>query len=255
VDPDRNALTAMSRSLRAWQRALGNAAAGGRVLEAGELAGSVVPAAPSRSLLNSAAAPHGSPLERDQIDVLADGYTTAGVTAWGVWLHEREHAAGELVADAGLEIDSEPTAMALDLAALVERDPDAGIEVERCEALAPLAEAAGAGYGFPAALLTDGMPRLLDHTEGWIARIGGAPAAGLVLVHEQDDAGVFMVATAPEHRRRGAARAAMQSALLDARGRGRVTSTLQSSEMGQPLYEQLGYRALGEYRLWERRSA
>ena len=66
---------------------------------------------------------------------------------------------------------------------------------------------------------------------------------------------MFMVATAPEHRRRGAAGAAMQRALLHARARGCATSTLQSSEMGRPVYEQLGYRALGEYRLWERRTA
>ena len=249
------ALTPMSRSLQAWQRALGNAAAGGGVLEAGELVGSVVPVAPSRSLLNSAAAPHGATIDAGQIDTLARGYGEAGITGWGVWLHERDRAGGELLAAAGLEIDSTPTAMALDLAELDEGEASAGVEVERSDQLAPLAEAAGAGYGFPPALLTDGLPRLLDHTEGWLARIDGAPAAALLLVHEGGDAGVFMVATAPQMRRRGAARAALQQALLDARARGCTTSTLQSSEMGQPLYEQLGYRALGDYRLWERRAA
>src|SRR5690349_12383833 len=118
---DRNdaALTAMSLSLQSWQRALGNAAAGGRVLVAGELVGSVVPIAPSRSLLNSAAAPHGAPIERHAIDELAAQYAGAGITCWGVWLHDADRAGANALEAAGLVIDSEPTAMALELDALV----------------------------------------------------------------------------------------------------------------------------------------
>jgi GNAT superfamily N-acetyltransferase len=108
-----------------------------------------------------------------------------------------------------------------------------------------------AGYGFPPEFLTHGLPDLLEHCDAWVARAGGMPAAGLLLVGRDEDVGVFMVATAPELRRRGAAGHALRTALLDARDRGFTTSTLQASAMGRSVYARLGYRELGAYELWE----
>ncbi len=253
---DHDALATMSRSMQAWQRALGGAAAAGAVIEAGELVGSVVPAASSSALLNSALEPYGSAIDPDQLEALAASYASAGISRWGLWLHENDPAGAEALEGRGMRLASAPTAMALDLRELDELGGPAGdAEIERTEDLGPLAEAAGAGYGLPPSLLTGGLPGLLGHSEGWLARIDGAPAAALAVVHAGRDAGVFMVATVPELRRRGAARATLLAALRDARERGRATSTLQSSEMGRPLYEALGYRPLGRYRLWEHRDA
>ena len=152
-------------------------------------------------------------------------------------------------------LDSHPAAMALDLDGLQAADEPYGVDVEPTRDLALLAQPLGAGYNFPRELLTRGLPALLDHCEGWIAHVDRAPAAGLVIVVHEQDAGVFMVATAPELRRRGAAGHALRTALLDARRRGCTTSTLQASAMGQSVYAAMGYRTLGTYELWERRGA
>jgi GNAT superfamily N-acetyltransferase len=247
-------LQRMAASLLAWQRALGRAATGGRVLEIGGLVASVVPAARSRSLVNAAVLPHGGVLDARVLARLAGAYREAGGEVWGVWVHDSDEAARAQLADAGYVLDSHPVAMALDLDGLQAANGPHDVEVEPTRDLALLAQPLGAGYNFPPEFLTHGLPGLLDHCEGWIARVDGAPAAGLVIVAHEQDAGVFMVATAPELRRRGAAGFALRTALLDARQRGCTTSTLQASAMGKSVYAAIGYRTLGTYELWERRG-
>ena len=249
MSPDGH-LERMAGSLQAWQRALGTAAAGGGVVKLHGVVGSIVPAARSRSILNAAAGARGMHWEASTLARLGELYDAAGIEAWGIWAHEDD---GGGLDGSELVIDSRPFAMALDLSELPAPPAAEGVTVERTKDLAMLAQPLGAGYGFPAQLLTDGLPGLLDHTAGWVALIDGAPAAGLVIVDCRGDAGVFMVATAPELRGRGAASAALHHALLEARHRGCTTSTLQSSAMGHSVYARLGYVDLGRYVLWERR--
>jgi GNAT superfamily N-acetyltransferase len=252
--PDTEILTRMSRSLAAWQHALGRAAAGGEVIEIGELVASIVPAAPSRSILNAAVAPYGSKLDEEALEELAGRYAAAGISGWGMWVHERDSTAGAALEAAGLTVDSRPTAMAVDLQSLAPAQPLTQIEVERTDDVSLLARPLGEGYGFPPELITQGLHELTRHCEGWVARVEGTPAAALALVRHERDAGVFMLATAPAMRRRGAAAEMLRRALLSARERGSTSSTLQSSAMGQALYEGIGYEAHGAYVLWERRA-
>jgi hypothetical protein len=42
-------------------------------------------------------------------------------------------------------------------------------------------------------------------------------------------------------------------ALAEARGRGMETSTLQSTKLGYPVYERLGYERVCALEMWERR--
>jgi hypothetical protein len=246
-------LQRMAWSIQAWQRALGRAATGGGVVEVGGLVGSIVPAAPSRSILNAAAGARGVSPERGVVGAVAARYADAGVSAWGVWVHEDETRSAVVLAADGLTIDSRPTAMGLDLSTLGPAAAPEGISVELTRDVALLAEPLAAGYGFPAALLTAGLPRLLDYAEGWVALVDGVPASGAVVVRCGDDAGVFLVATAPNLRGRGAAEAVVRHALLHARDEGCTTSTLQSSAMGRSVYERIGYAALGTHLLWEQR--
>ncbi len=243
----------MARSIQGWQRALGRAAAGGAVLEVGRLVGSVVPAAPSRSILNAAAGPRGMTFTPALLRELAARYAEAGIAAWGVWIHEDETAACGALEAAGLTIDSRPTAMALDLAGLVPPPAPGTVSVAPVTDLAMLAEPLGAGYGFPPELLTRGLPGLLDSVEAWTGRVNDLPAAGAAIVRSEADAGVFMVATAPALRGRGAASTVLYHALARARESGCTTSTLQSSAMGRSVYARLGYVELGAYLLWEGR--
>ena len=61
------------------------------------------------------------------------------------------------------------------------------------------------------------------------------------------------VATVPEARRRGISGALLGHALADAADRGVDTTTLVATAAGRPVYERLGYRALGVLELWELR--
>jgi GNAT superfamily N-acetyltransferase len=243
----------MASSLQAWQRVLGNAAAGGEAFEIGGLVGSIAPIARSRSILNAVAGPRGLGFSAGLLDEIDARYRSAGIDAWGVWVHEDDPRAGKALRDAGLVVDSRPTAMAIDLAELADASHIDGVSVERCGDLAALAQVMGAGYGFPSEFLTHGLPGLLDDGHGWLASVDGEPASALVLVYHGGDAGVYLVATAPELRGRGAAGAALHRALLQARAEGCTTSTLQASEMGRSVYARLGYSDLGAYHLWERR--
>jgi GNAT superfamily N-acetyltransferase len=69
------------------------------------------------------------------------------------------------------------------------------------------------------------------------------------------DAGVYAVATLPEARGQGLARRLHYQLLQRARERGALTTSLQASAMGRPVYEALGYASFGPMNMWERRAA
>lgn len=69
-----------------------------------------------------------------------------------------------------------------------------------------------------------------------------------------DDCGIFWVATDPVFQGRGFAKAAMTAALKGAVEDGFHTTSLQASKAGAPLYRHLGYEDLGRsVNLWEHR--
>ncbi len=100
------------------------------------------------------------------------------------------------------------------------------------------------------------------------ARVDGEPVCVLVTMDHQSqapqqrrgsatpakDLGFYFVATHPEHRGLGLASRLIAIAVGEARDRGLVTSSLQGSPMGQPLYRRLGYGADFRLELWERRG-
>ena len=80
--------------------------------------------------------------------------------------------------------------------------------------------------------------------------------AGLLTADHEGDCSVWWVATAPDARGRGLASGLMRRALADGRERGARHPTLQATEVGRPVYERLGYRALrARCEMWERREA
>lgn len=64
-----------------------------------------------------------------------------------------------------------------------------------------------------------------------------------------------MVLTDPEYRRRGLARILMEHALAFLDARGVRCAKLDATSMGQPLYEQLGFRAERAIERWRRAPA
>lgn len=92
-----------------------------------------------------------------------------------------------------------------------------------------------------------------DDLEAWLAWDGDDPAAAVYITHVDDSLGVFDMATVPRHRRRGAGRALLTTALDDAARRtGKGEIVLWSSPAGRPLYESLGFGVADQVDAWTR---
>ena len=83
------------------------------------------------------------------------------------------------------------------------------------------------------------------------AEHAGAAASVAMAFDVGDDTAVWFVATLPHARRNGLAARILQRLLLDARAREQRTASLQASQAGRPLYERLGFAAVGTLHLYE----
>jgi ribosomal protein S18 acetylase RimI-like enzyme len=76
----------------------------------------------------------------------------------------------------------------------------------------------------------------------YLGRLDGMPVATSTLIVGGGIAGIYNVATEASHRGRGFGAAMTLAALDDARRHGVRIAVLQSTELGHPLYEALGFR-------------
>jgi len=84
------------------------------------------------------------------------------------------------------------------------------------------------------------------------AAIADGRAVAQAVTNTQDGAvGVFGVATLPEYRRQGIGTAITAFAIDDVR-RETDLAWLQSTEMGRPLYERMGFRPVSDWDVWVR---
>jgi GNAT superfamily N-acetyltransferase len=86
--------------------------------------------------------------------------------------------------------------------------------------------------------------------QGWVLVLDGAAVAGAWSYLQGTDCGIYAVGTVPGRRRRGLAAALVRHVLADAWRHGARTASLQSTAMGQRLYESLGFTAVGRYDEW-----
>jgi len=115
-----------------------------------------------------------------------------------------------------------------------------------CEVAAP---AFDAPVEFFAALVT---PRVLALPEirGYIGEVAGVPVATAMSVTVGHGVGLFNVATAPAHQRRGYGSAMTARAVADGLAAGASWSWLQSSEAGHGVYGALGFTTLERWPSW-----
>jgi ribosomal protein S18 acetylase RimI-like enzyme len=232
------------------QSLLGGSARHGVVLEREALVASIVPHAPDSPALNAAVA-----LEPDAalaaLEELAGRYSRAGVRRWGVWVDGDERAATRALQAAGLSLATASPGMG---AALDELDLDPDGTAARTSDLRTVGRVNDQAYGNVDARLERTLAALPpQRLYAYRVDLDRKAAAVALALHHAGDCGVSFVATVPAARRRGLASRVMRAALADARARGCTTVSLQATEAGERLYEQLGFRRLGPMELWERR--
>jgi ribosomal protein S18 acetylase RimI-like enzyme len=109
------------------------------------------------------------------------------------------------------------------------------------------------GFGMPEDVLAAVFsPALLgrDDVSVYVGYADGEPVAtGLGAVTDRT-VGVYNIATVPEARGRGCGAAMTRRIMADGEAAGCDVAILQSSEMGYPIYERLGFRTVVEYMAW-----
>jgi ribosomal protein S18 acetylase RimI-like enzyme len=80
---------------------------------------------------------------------------------------------------------------------------------------------------------------------GWTGYENGTPVAAVQLVTHAGTGGIYYVAVAAEHRRKGYGEAITLVAMRAAAERGAKVLTLTASEYGYPVYKRLGFRDAG----------
>jgi ribosomal protein S18 acetylase RimI-like enzyme len=232
------------------QLLLGAHAGPGKTLQRDGLVASIVPNAPDSPTLNAAVAlePDKAPGHLEELGAL---YQRARVRRWGVWLDGGASLAAQALNQAGLVVTAASPgmgAMLNDVTTDGTRPIDADLRtVGRVNDLA---------YGnFDGRLERTLTPLPNGVLRGYRQDLDdGSPGSVALALHHGDDCGVSFVATVPNARRQGLATQVMRQALADAAKNGCTTTTLQATELGERLYENLGYQRLCVMQLWERRQ-
>jgi GNAT superfamily N-acetyltransferase len=131
--------------------------------------------------------------------------------------------------------------------------PPAGHEIRRVDGPGGLADHAAVladGFGMPiewasafaipAMLAVPGVAFYVGYQDGVAVTSGLGVRVGATI-------GVYNIATVESARRRGLGAAMTQRVVDDGAEAGCDVAILQSSEMGQPIYERLGFRVVSEY--------
>jgi hypothetical protein len=112
-----------------------------------------------------------------------------------------------------------------------------------------------AGFGSDRAVaLGTACPDLLDRPECvmYVGYAGGTPLASGLGWQSGRTIGVYSIATVKSARRRGYGAAMTARVVADGMDAGCDVAALQASEMGRPIYEQLGFRTVVRYAAYVR---
>jgi GNAT superfamily N-acetyltransferase len=238
---DRESVLPGQDTLIACWTALANASPGATVTVFPESIAAVFPAwAPLNNAIMRRVAPGRA---SDEATRLARIYGAAGIDTWALWLPTTVTTldSNDELALTGLERDTTTLVMTTELRSSL-RQHDGVVRTSVASAvLAGDAAVAVAGVE-----VSEGAPGL----SGWVFVDEGFAVAGLWAFRHGYDCGIYGVGTVPERRRRGLARALVEHVLADAAQQGAHTASLQSTAMGLPLYESLGFIPVGRYEEW-----
>lgn len=231
-------------TLVACWRALAETSAGARLVRSPAAIAAVFPAwAP----LNNAIMldPHAS--AGAVASELAGVYSDAGIDAWALWVPSRAvslDAPDDVRTVGGLERDTTTLAMQTTLSNDLRRD-------DRIVAASVAAVARLGDEPIPVSEL--GQPETSAGLAGWaMVDHDVAVSCGWSFLHGSD-CGIYAVETLTAWRRRGLARSLVEHMLADAASQGARTASLQSTRIGQHLYESLRFEPAGRYEEWTSR--
>ncbi|MGM0440648.1 MAG: GNAT family N-acetyltransferase [Chlamydiota bacterium] len=165
-----------------------------------------------------------------------------------------EKSLSEVLKAQGLHYDDSCEGMILELQDLVTASPD-NIRVvadQTEETLNHWIEAVSIGFGIDENVIADFSKPLisLDDQKFFVAYWDDEPISGGLLSLCGSTALIAYVATKPKWRCKGAGKALVEAALLDAYHNGCSNSVLQSSKMGKRIYESLGFQTVVDYHIW-----
>jgi GNAT superfamily N-acetyltransferase len=254
MTPDGELFQRVRRLLHAEARLFGSSAHDAVTLRRDGVLASINPRAPDRSMFNWVIADTRAAL-LNGYDDLARAYSDAGVRAWTVWVDEGDVETERELTLRGHVLDARPRAMAAEISSL-SLPAAADLSWTETDDVATVAAINDAAYAFPPPAFAAALTRNNDpRWRAYLAHGEGRPVASVMTYESVDgDCGVSAVATLPEMRGSGIASRLLGVALLQAAGRGVVTTTLQATSKGAPLYGRLGYRDLGAMCMWERRT-
>ncbi len=189
----------------------------------------------------------GSPTTEAASAAAADlipAYQDIEMTSWALWLPSRLADLGhpdEVTVVDGMTRDTTTLVMTVTLAPGL---PSYSAVVRTS------IEAAGLATDEPVPVTDLSAPEDVPGLQGWALVLDGAAVAGAWSYLHGSDCGIYAVGTVPAWRRRGLAAALVRHVLADAWRHGARTASLQSTAMGQRLYETLGFTAAGRYDEW-----
>jgi GNAT superfamily N-acetyltransferase len=98
-------------------------------------------------------------------------------------------------------------------------------------------------------------PSVADHprSRAYVATLDGEPVAGAHARRHERTVGIFGVGTLERARRRGIG-AALTSFVVRDHADVADLAWLESSDMGRPVYERLGFRSIADTEVWVRRE-
>ena len=237
------ALAGQDTLLACW-RALADTELGpGRLIETRHAIAAVFP---DSAYFNNAILTAGIESAQAAAESVANVYAAAGIATWALWVPSDattfDHQADSLGAVGSLTRDVTTLAMHLTLPSALRTDHR--VTAVSSTALRRLV----ADEAVPANEL--GEPAASAPVTGWALVEDGHTVASAYTHRHGTDCGIYAVGTLPPWRRRGLARALVEHILADAHNAGARSATLQSTPMGRPVYDALGFRAVGRYEEW-----
>jgi ribosomal protein S18 acetylase RimI-like enzyme len=194
---------------------------------------------PESLVYNNALADMGLDAEARAAMVAAveEEYVESGVERYALWVHEGDNAMRAELDDRKYVVTESTRAMGMAL-----RD----LDVPR-----PELELRTAGWSDYVAMLGLGADfQQYADPDAFVVQValldGRAAAVGMAYDH-QGDCGIYNITTLEDARRRGLGFSLTALMLHEARERGCITASLQSTPMAEGLYSRVGFRDLGRY--------